>query len=67
MTKVRQRTRVKAILRTPAAEAEATSPSSAVLLDGPMLARLMVDHGVGVQVASAHTLKRLDQDYFEAL
>lgn len=38
-----------------------------VLIDGPMLARLMVDHGVGVQVASTHTLKRLDQDYFDAL
>ncbi|HZL04497.1 MAG TPA: restriction endonuclease [Coriobacteriia bacterium] len=38
-----------------------------VLIDGPMLARLMVDHGVGVQVASTHVLKRLDQDYFDAL
>ena len=38
-----------------------------VLIDGPMLARLMVDHGVGVQVASTHTLKRLDQDYFDEL
>ncbi len=38
-----------------------------VLIDGPMLARLMVDHGVGVQVASSHVLKRLDQDYFDEL
>jgi restriction system protein len=38
-----------------------------VLIDGPMLARLMVDHGVGVQVASTHVLKRLDQDYFDEL
>ncbi len=38
-----------------------------VLIDGPMLARLMVDHNVGVQVASTHVLKRLDQDYFDAL
>lgn len=40
---------------------------SIVLIDGPMLARLMVDHSVGVQVASTHVLKRLDQDYFDAL
>ncbi len=40
---------------------------SIVLIDGPMLARLMVDHSVGVEVASTHVLKRLDQDYFDAL
>jgi restriction system protein len=38
-----------------------------VLIDGPRLAELMVEHGVGVQVASLHTLKRLDQDYFDEL
>lgn len=38
-----------------------------VLIDGPRLAQLMVEHGVGVQVASTHTLKRLDQDYFDEL
>ncbi|NMR19737.1 restriction endonuclease [Cellulomonas fimi] len=38
-----------------------------VLIDGAMLARLMVDHGVGVQIASTHVLKRLDQDYFDEL
>ncbi len=38
-----------------------------VLIDGPMLARLMVEHDVGVQVASSHVLKRLDEDYFDAL
>ncbi len=38
-----------------------------VLIDGPRLAELMVEHGVGVQVASTHTLKRLDQDYFDEL
>jgi len=40
---------------------------SIVLIDGPMLARLMVDHSVGVEVASTHVLKRLDQDYFDVL
>ncbi len=38
-----------------------------VLIDDPMLARLMVEHGVGVQVASSHVLKRLDQDDFDEL
>ena len=38
-----------------------------VLIDGPMLARLMVEHGVGVQIASTHVLKRLDQDWFDEL
>lgn len=38
-----------------------------VLIDGPMLARLMVSHDVGVQVASTHVLKRLDQDYVDSL
>lgn len=38
-----------------------------VLIDGPMLARLMFEHGVGVQVASTHVLKRLDQDWFDDL
>lgn len=38
-----------------------------VLIDGPELARLMVEHGVGVQVASTHVLKRLDQDWFDEL
>lgn len=38
-----------------------------VLIDGPELARLMVEHGVGVQIASTHVLKRLDQDWFDEL
>lgn len=36
-------------------------------VDGPTLARLVVDHGVGVQVASTRTRKRLDLDYVDAL
>lgn len=52
---------------TPGARAAERDFRTIVLIDGPMLARLMVDHGVGVQVASTHTLKRLDQDYFDGL
>ncbi len=36
-----------------------------VLIDGPMLANLMLDHNVGVTTASTYTLQRLDLDYFE--
>jgi len=35
-----------------------------VLIDGRALARLMIDHGVGVTVASTYQLKRVDSDYF---
>ncbi|RRD49330.1 restriction endonuclease [Arachnia propionica] len=37
------------------------------LIDGPRLARLLVQHGVGVQVEATHTLVRLDEDFFEGL
>jgi restriction system protein len=39
-----------------------------VLIDGKELAELMIEHDVGVKAASkkSYTLKRLDQDYFEA-
>jgi restriction system protein len=36
-----------------------------VLIDGPMLANLMLDHNVGVTIATSYTLQRLDLDYFE--
>jgi len=36
-----------------------------VLVDGPRLADLMVDHGVGVTVARTYAIHRLDLDYFE--
>jgi restriction system protein len=35
-----------------------------VLIDGPMLARLLIDHNVGVTVASSYQIKRVDSDYF---
>ena len=37
-----------------------------VLIDGEKLAQLMIDHDVGVTVSKTYTLKKLDQDFFEA-
>jgi restriction system protein len=36
-----------------------------VLVDGPTLAELMIDYGVGVTEVASYTVKRLDADYFE--
>jgi restriction system protein len=36
-----------------------------VLIDGPMLAGLMIDHDLGVSTRDVYTVKRLDTDYFE--
>ncbi len=35
-----------------------------VLIDGPELAKLMMDHGVGVTEVATYTVKRMDLDYF---
>jgi restriction system protein len=37
-----------------------------ILIDGPELAQLMIEHGVGVSVIRTYELKRLDLDYFVA-
>jgi restriction system protein len=36
-----------------------------ILIDGPMLAQLMYDHGVGVAVHTIYEIKRVDTDYFD--
>jgi restriction system protein len=36
-----------------------------VLIDGEMLANLMIDHGVGVALEEAYEIKRVDSDYFD--
>jgi restriction system protein len=36
-----------------------------VLIDGPLLAQLMIDHDVGVAPQRTFTVKRIDADYFE--
>jgi restriction endonuclease Mrr len=34
------------------------------MIDGGRLAKLMIDHDVGVTPATTYRLKRIDQDYF---
>jgi restriction system protein len=36
-----------------------------VLIDGPTLARYMIDFGLGVSTVATYEIKRLDSDYFE--
>lgn len=36
-----------------------------VLIDGTMLAQLMIDHGVGVAPIASYEVKRVDADYFQ--
>ena len=36
-----------------------------ILVDGPELAVLMMDHDVGVSVATRYEIKRIDLDYFD--
>jgi restriction system protein len=38
--------------------------SKIVLIDGDMLAQLMIDHNIGVSPITAYELKRIDSDYF---
>lgn len=38
--------------------------ASIILIDGPQLAELMLDHGVGVSVQETFRLFRVDEDYF---
>jgi restriction system protein len=40
-------------------------PQRIILIDGPELARLMVEHGVGVQTDQVITLVKVDEDFFE--
>jgi restriction system protein len=36
-----------------------------ILIDGARLARLMVQHDLGVSTVATHELKRVNSDYFE--
>jgi restriction system protein len=38
--------------------------SKIILIDGPRLAKLMFDHGIGVSSVSTYEVKRIDSDYF---
>lgn len=48
-----------------AQEYVATITSKIILLDGETLAKLMVDHNVGVTPVGTYELKKVDSDYFE--
>jgi restriction system protein len=39
--------------------------SRLILIDGPMLADLMVRYDIGVQTHETYTIKRIDEDFFE--
>jgi restriction system protein len=36
-----------------------------ILIDGPRLAELMIEHGIGVDEQQAYRVKKLDSDYFD--
>lgn len=38
--------------------------SKIVLIDGPVLAKYMIDHNVGVSPARSYEVKKIDSDYF---
>jgi restriction system protein len=40
-------------------------PARVVLIDGRMLAELMVKHNIGVQDQETYVIKRIDEDFFE--
>ena len=42
----------------------ARSPKRIILIDGRELARLMVQHDIGVRTQVRHDIKRIDEDYF---
>lgn len=48
-----------------AREYVARSPKRIVLIDGEELARLMVQHDIGVRTRVRHEIKRIDEDFFE--
>ncbi|HYU18392.1 MAG TPA: restriction endonuclease [Chloroflexota bacterium] len=39
-------------------------PMRIVLIDGPTLSKLMIEHNVGVSIVSTYRIKRVDSDYF---
>jgi len=47
-----------------AAEYARSIDSKIVLIDGPTLAQMMIDHNVGVTASATYELKKVDADYF---
>jgi len=65
-----QRARKGVFITTSTYTSEATDYASridtkVVLIDGQLLATLMMDFDVGVSVAASYIVKRIDSDYFE--
>ena len=50
---------------TEAKQFAAKVPQKVVLIDGPRLAELMTDFGIGVQIVDTYVHKRVDEGYFE--
>jgi restriction system protein len=48
-----------------AAKYAANVDTRLVLIDGPALARYMIDFGLGVSTVAAYEIKRIDSDYFD--
>jgi restriction system protein len=48
-----------------AREYAAMVPQKVILIDGPRLASLMIEHDIGVSTTRTISLKRIDTDYFE--
>ena len=38
--------------------------SMIILIDGEQLAKLMIEHDVGVSTIASYTIKKIDSDYF---
>ena len=55
----------KGVFVTAAKDYVKRSPKRIVLIDGEELARLMVEHDIGVRTRTRHEIKRIDEDYFE--
>jgi len=49
---------------SPAADFVRHLPQRIVLIDGDLLADLMIEHGVGVRIARMVEVKRHDEDFF---
>lgn len=47
-----------------AAEYAQRLDSKVILIDGPQLAKLMIEHNVGVSTAAVYEIKKIDLDYF---
>jgi restriction system protein len=47
--------------------AERATAKRIVLVDGAELARLMMEHGVGVTTVATYAVRKVDPDYFEGM